>query len=64
MLHHLAVRPGDRVLHIGAGAGYYTAMLAELAGLTGPSWPIEYEERLASAARANLVRWPNVTVRW
>ena len=35
MLHHLGVRPGDRVLHVGAGAGYYTAMLAELAGPAG-----------------------------
>ena len=26
------VRPGDHVVHVGAGSGYYTAILAELAG--------------------------------
>ena len=30
MMHDLAVEPGQHVAHIGAGAGYYTAMLAEL----------------------------------
>jgi protein-L-isoaspartate(D-aspartate) O-methyltransferase len=42
MLHHLAVAPGDRVLHVGAGTGYYTAMLAELAGAAGRVTAIEY----------------------
>ena len=31
MLHALDVRPGARVVHVGAGSGYYTALLAELA---------------------------------
>ena len=62
MLHHLAVRPGDRVLHVGAGAGYYTAMLAELTGPEGSVTAIEYDRHLATAARANLCPWPNVTV--
>ncbi len=61
MLHHLGVRPGDRVLHVGAGAGYYTAMLAELAGWQGSVVAIEYDQRLAAAAAANLRPWPNVT---
>lgn len=59
MLHHLGVRPGERVLHVGAGAGYYTALLAELAGPRGSVVAIEYDPRLAAAA-ANLRRWPNV----
>jgi guanylate kinase len=62
MLHHLAVAPGDRVLHIGIGAGYYTAMLAELAGPQGRITAVEYDARLAEIARANLRPWPNVTV--
>ncbi len=61
MLHHLGVRPGDRVLHLGAGAGYYTAMLAELAGPEGSVTAIEFDPRLAEAARANLRPWPTVT---
>jgi protein-L-isoaspartate(D-aspartate) O-methyltransferase len=62
MLHHLDVRPGERVLHVGAGAGYYTAVLAELAGTQGSVVAIEYDPRLAEAARANLHPWPNVTL--
>jgi len=62
MLHHLDVHPGDRVLHVGAGAGYYTAVLAELAGPQGSVIAIEYDPHLAKAARANLRPWPNVTV--
>jgi protein-L-isoaspartate(D-aspartate) O-methyltransferase len=62
MLHHLDVHSGDRVLHVGAGAGYYTAMLAELVGTQGSVIAIEYDPDLAKAARANLRPWPNVTV--
>jgi protein-L-isoaspartate(D-aspartate) O-methyltransferase len=62
MLHHLGARPGERVLHAGAGAGYYTAILAELAGPRGQVIAVEYDPRLAAATRANLRPWPNVTV--
>jgi protein-L-isoaspartate(D-aspartate) O-methyltransferase len=61
MLHHLGVRAGDRVLHVGAGTGYYTAMLAELAGPQGRVTAIEYDPLLAEAAHANLRPWPCVT---
>lgn len=62
MLHHLDVHPGERVLHVGAGTGYYTAVLAELAGPQGRVIAIEYDPRLARTARDNLRPWPNVTV--
>ena len=62
MLHHLAVQPGERVLHVGAGAGYYTGILAELVGHQGSVLGVEYDQRLAAAAAANLRPWPNVTV--
>jgi protein-L-isoaspartate(D-aspartate) O-methyltransferase len=62
MLHHLGVRPGERVLHVGAGAGYYTAVLAELAGPRGRVRAVEYDPRLAEAAAANLGPWPNACV--
>jgi protein-L-isoaspartate(D-aspartate) O-methyltransferase len=63
MLHHLGVRPGERVLHIGTGGGYYTAVLAELAGPEGRVTGIEFDAGLAAASAANLQSWPNVTVR-
>jgi protein-L-isoaspartate(D-aspartate) O-methyltransferase len=62
MLHHLDVQPGARVLHVGAGGGYYTAMLAELAGPEGHVTAVEFDPALARAARANLAPWANVTV--
>jgi len=62
MLHHLDVNPGDRVLHVGAGTGYYTAVLAELTGAQGSVVAIECDPHFATAARANLRPWPNVTV--
>ena len=62
MLHHLAVAAGDAVLHVGAGGGYYTAILAELAGRSGHVTAVEFDRRLADLARRNLAAWSNVTV--
>jgi protein-L-isoaspartate(D-aspartate) O-methyltransferase len=62
MLHDLAVEPGQHVAHIGAGAGYYTAMLAELVGRDGRVTAFELDETLAARARDNLAAWNNVTV--
>lgn len=54
------VRAGDRVLHIGAGLGYYTAILAELAGPTGSVVGYEVDPALAVRAEAALRPWPGV----
>jgi protein-L-isoaspartate(D-aspartate) O-methyltransferase len=62
MLHDLAVEPGQHVAHIGAGAGYYTAILAELAGPAGRVTAFEFDAALAARARANLAAWSNVTL--
>ena len=62
LLHALAAAPGDRVAHIGAGTGYYTAMLAEIVGPAGHVTAVEIDTRLADLARANLRPWSNVTV--
>ncbi|HEX8108420.1 MAG TPA: methyltransferase domain-containing protein [Kofleriaceae bacterium] len=56
------VRPGDRVLHIGAGLGYYTAILAELAGPTGRVVGYEVDAALAARAEAALRPWPTVRI--
>jgi protein-L-isoaspartate(D-aspartate) O-methyltransferase len=62
MLQHLDAAPGDSVLHVGAGTGYYTAVLAELAGPRGHVTAVEFDRHLAAQARQNLAGWPNVSV--
>ena len=54
--------PGDHAVHIGAGVGYYTAMLAQLVGRRGRVTAIEYDPGLAARAASNLTGWPQVRV--
>lgn len=56
------VRPGDHVVHVGAGSGYYTAILAELAGPSGMIYGYEIVPELAERARDNLRDYPYVFV--
>jgi protein-L-isoaspartate(D-aspartate) O-methyltransferase len=55
----LELRPGDHVLHLGCGVGYYTAILAETVGPEGQVFGIEADPTLAARAAANLRPWPN-----
>lgn len=55
-------RPGDEVLHVGAGMGYFSAIIAELVGPTGRVTAAEIDEQLASKARSNLASRPNVEI--
>ena len=58
LLHAADLRAGERVMHVGAGVGYYTAILAELVGPSGRVMGFEIDDGLASRARANLSAWP------
>jgi protein-L-isoaspartate(D-aspartate) O-methyltransferase len=58
----LELTPGTRVLQVGAGTGYYSAILAELVGPTGRVTAVEYDGVLAARARTNLAAWPQVEV--
>jgi protein-L-isoaspartate(D-aspartate) O-methyltransferase len=58
----LDVKPGDSVLHLGCGAGYYSAILAELVGPPGRVIAVEIDESLADRARIALEPWPQVSV--
>jgi protein-L-isoaspartate(D-aspartate) O-methyltransferase len=57
-----APRPGEHAVHIGAGVGYYTAILARLVGRTGRVTAIELDPALAERLAANLAGQPNVRV--
>jgi len=59
----IGVEEGDRVLQIGTGSGYYTAILAELVGPTGEVEGIEIDASLAAKAERNLEAWPAAHVR-
>lgn len=54
MLEQLDVRPGQRVLEIGAATGINAALLAELVGPSGSVVTIELDEDLAQRARTGL----------
>lgn len=62
LLDALDPRPGEHIVHIGAGAGYYTAVLAELVGPSGRVTAVEFNAVLAERARAALVPYANVSV--
>jgi len=55
-------REGEHVVHVGAGVGYYTAILAHLVGPTGHVTGIEFEADLAARARANFSDIANVKI--
>jgi len=59
---HLDLRRGERVMQVGAGTGYYAAVLAEMVGTTGRVVAVEYDGELAARARANLEPWAQVEV--
>jgi len=58
----LALKAGDRVLHLGCGTGYYTALIASCVGPGGHVVAIDVDESLAERAHVNLARLPWVEV--
>jgi len=61
-LDALNLSPGKSVFHLGCGAGYYTAIMAELVGEKGRVTAVEIDAGLATQARANLARYSQVEV--
>ena len=53
-------RSGEHAVHIGAGTGYYTAILAHMVGDTGRVTAIEYDPGLATRLAVNFAGQPNV----
>src|ERR1700688_799851 len=62
LIHQASPRAGEHVVHIGAGTGYYTAILAHIVGPSGRVTGIEYEPELAARAKTNFATYPNVDI--
>jgi protein-L-isoaspartate(D-aspartate) O-methyltransferase len=58
----VAPQPGETVIHVGAGGGYYTAALSLLVEPGGKVFAYEIDARLADMAKRNLAPYENVTV--
>lgn len=61
-LDGLGLAPGQRVLHVGCGTGYYTAIIASVVGRDGRVFAIEVDADLASRAQEALGDVPSVSV--
>jgi protein-L-isoaspartate(D-aspartate) O-methyltransferase len=62
LIHYAAPISGDRVVHIGTGTGYYTAILAHMAGPSGRVMGIEFEPELALRAKTCLAPCPTISI--
>jgi protein-L-isoaspartate(D-aspartate) O-methyltransferase len=63
LFDQLGLARGERVVHIGTGAGYYTAILAAIVGPIGHVTGVEIDCHLAERSRQNLASvWPQVVV--
>jgi protein-L-isoaspartate(D-aspartate) O-methyltransferase len=59
----LDLTPGARVLHVGCGLGYYTAVIGECVGPAGRVVAFEVDDSLAGEATRNLRSRPWIEVR-
>ena len=62
LLDHLDIKAGERVLHLGCGKGYYSAIAAQLVGRAGRIRAVEVDPSLAKEARVALAPWPQVAI--
>jgi protein-L-isoaspartate(D-aspartate) O-methyltransferase len=59
----LGLAPGQRVLHVGCGTGYYSAIMGQVVGPDGAVEAVEVDAGLAERATAALADWPWIRVR-
>jgi protein-L-isoaspartate(D-aspartate) O-methyltransferase len=62
LFDRLDLRSGERVMQVGAGTGYYSAVLAEIVQASGRLVAVEYDAGLAARARENLRPWRQAEV--
>jgi protein-L-isoaspartate(D-aspartate) O-methyltransferase len=62
LIEQLELKDGQSVYHVGAGTGYYSAILARMVGEAGRVIAIEVDKVLARRARRNLRGYRQVEV--
>ena len=62
-LDELAIAPGQHVVHIGCGSGYFTSLIAHMVGPNGRVDALDVDAELAVRARVSLSDQPWVHVR-
>lgn len=62
LIDALDLAEGERVVHVGCGVGYWTAIVAELVGPGGSVLGIELDLDFAARAKRNLAGWKTVEV--
>jgi len=62
LMDNANIAAGEHVVHLGAGTGYYTAILAHIVGPAGRVTAIELDPDLAARASANLSGVANARV--
>lgn len=62
MLSRVCLGPDQHIIQIGAGTGYYTALIADIVGAGGTVSAMEADDYLAIRARHNLIDYPQVQV--
>jgi len=62
LLGTVSIEEGEHVVHVGAGAGYYAAIMAHLVGSSGRVTAVEFDPALADLAKKNLSTCPNIRV--
>jgi protein-L-isoaspartate(D-aspartate) O-methyltransferase len=58
MLELLAARPGDKILDVGCGTGWTSALLASIVGADGRVFGLELIAGLLEAAKVNAAKYP------
>ena len=60
LIDALDLKAGERVVHVGCGTGYYSAVMAQVVGERGRVVALEIERDLAERSRHNLAHLPQV----